>query len=91
MVMASRAEAPGARVARVQVTAWGCGVQPPVQDTSCSWGVSRIAAVIFLAVAGPALATVRVQVPSVPVVRAAGQARWTERCASAAAGVTVTV
>jgi hypothetical protein len=46
--------------------------------------------VIVLAVAGPALAAVRVQVPT-PVVRVAGQVRAAEMLASAAAGVTVTV
>ena len=91
MMTASWAEAPGASAGRVQVTAWQCRVQPAVQDTTASRGGSRTAAVILLAVAGPGLAAVRVQVPTVLAVRVAGQVRVAERSAWAAARVTVTV
>ena len=90
-VMANFAEAPLASEARLQVKALACRAQPEVHDTSDSAGGSRTPATTLLAVAGPALATVSVQVPVPPTVIPAGQDNTAEMSALEEALATVTV
>ena len=91
--MANCAEAPLASPARVQVNTLACRAQLEVHDTSDSAAGSRTPATTMLAVPGPALATVSVQVPVPLTVISAGQDSAAEMSALAAmmAVVTVTV
>ena len=90
-MMENCAEARLASAARVQVNTLACRAQPEVHDTSDSAYGSRTPATTLLAVPGPALATVSVQVPVPPTVMLAGQDNTAEMSASEDALVTVTV
>src|SRR5262245_60672952 len=75
------AEAPLASPARDQVNTLACRAQSAVHDTSDSVNGSSTSATTLLAVPGPALATVSVQVPVAPAVRLAGQDKAAEMSA----------
>src|SRR5436305_7359530 len=72
-VTVNRALAPLARAGRVQLAMPPCTVQPGVHDTPVSVPGSAMVAVTWPAVAGPAVAAVRVQLLVRPVMMVARQ------------------